>query len=205
MAKFASIFFLGTALSILLILTACTTTFPTDLSVSDYHVKAGDMILVKLDHYPSLEQSLMVRQDGSVSPAGIGKLAVAGLSSKELKLIIQRKYMEILPEPDVHVAVLRTSNLSVYIGGEIKKPGKIPFRPDLSVMEGITLSGGFRDRAKSYQIIIFRDKGKLGIKMYHFYMKNDLEFINGKFKLEPYDVIIITKKKKKFKSTGIEI
>lgn len=205
MAKFASVLFLGIVLSISLFFPACTTTSATDLQASDYHVKVGDMILMKFDHYPRLEQSMMVRKDGSVTPAGIGKLAVAGLSSKELKVIIQRKYMEILPDPAVNVAVLRTSDLSVYVGGDIKRPGKIPFRPDLSVMEGITLSGGFRGRPRSYQIIIFRDKGKLGIKMFHFYVKSDFELINGKFKLAPYDVIIITKKKKNFKSKGVEI
>ncbi|NIR49370.1 hypothetical protein GWO43_12865 [candidate division KSB1 bacterium] len=78
------------------------------------------------------------------------------------------------------------------MGGEIQKPGIIKFKGDLTLVQGILLAGGLKDRSTEYEAVIFRDRGDEGVKMFRIRIrKNDTE--NRDFKLAPNDVVFVLK------------
>lgn len=173
--------------------------------VQEYRVKVGDAVLMKFAHYPKLEQTAIVKADSNIVAPGLGRIKVVGLRQREIQRLLQKKYLEFLPKPELQVAVLPTSELSVYFGGELRRPGKIPFRPGLSVIEGVRLAGGLKTEAEDYRIIIFRNKGRHGIKMFEFDLSRDRVLLDKKLHLDPYDVVIVTRRSKVAKSSGVEI
>jgi polysaccharide export outer membrane protein len=40
--------------------------------------------------------------------------------------------------------------------GQVEKPGKYDLRSDLTVTEGVAIAGGFNDKAKHSQVVLFR-------------------------------------------------
>jgi polysaccharide export outer membrane protein len=41
-------------------------------------------------------------------------------------------------------------------GGEVERPGKYDLRSDITLTEAVALAGGFNDRSKHSQVILFR-------------------------------------------------
>ena len=79
----------------------------------------------------------------------------------------------------------------------------VKFKKDLTIVQGILLAGGLKDKSNgSYEIFIFRNRGKEGTKMYKFEIGKKIGATQAKrnFKLAPYDVVFImesgTSKKK---------
>jgi len=182
----------------LMLLQACTPRLRTRDQVpgvqASYHLKPGDIVLLTFQHYPKMKQSVVVSPEGVIQLKGIGKVNISGRTRAQVTKLLQRRYMEFLPNPEMRVAVVPAARFSVYFGGELRKPGKIRYEPGLSLLEGISRAGGFVEKKKNYQIVVFRNRGKLGVKTFEFNRMNDREYLKGKFKLDPYDVVLITTK-----------
>ncbi len=125
-------------------------------SAPDYRLGAGDKIRIEVYKEPQLSQSLQVRPDGKITMPLIGDLTAAGLTPIQLRDRIGTGLKEYVNNPVVTVMVVEAVASTVYVMGEVNKPGTIPLTGPLTVVQALSIAGGFRDFAKTGKIRILR-------------------------------------------------
>ncbi|MEZ2406906.1 protein involved in polysaccharide export with SLBB domain [Bosea sp. OAE752] len=112
-------------------------------ATSDYVVRADDKLKIKIFQYPELSGEYKVRANGTISIAPIGDIPVNGLSTKEIAGQIAERFVRsgISDKPGASVEVLETR--PVYVLGDVQKPGEYQFRPGMTVLQVVSLAGGW--------------------------------------------------------------
>jgi exopolysaccharide production protein ExoF len=129
------------AVSVSLVL--CVLTGNATRAASDYIVRSDDKLKIKIFQYPELSGEYKVRANGTISIAPVGDVSVNGLSTKEIANQISERFVRagISDKPGTSVEVLETR--PVYILGDVQKPGEYPFRPGMTVLQVVSLAGGW--------------------------------------------------------------
>lgn len=120
-----------------------------------YRIGIGDLIQIEVYDEPDITKEVRVLTDGFISFPLLGSLKAAGNTVKELETKITKMLAEkYIRSPQVTVFVKEFSN--VYIFGEVKAPGSFPIYGRMTVLEAITLAGGFTDVANPSKVKIIR-------------------------------------------------
>ena len=93
----------------------------------------------------------------TISLPFIGGLRAAGLTSSELSALIRKTYVDRDFYRTIDVSVSVTERF-VYVGGEVQRPGRIEWAPDLTMTKAIQAAGGFTLYAKETAINVVRDQ-----------------------------------------------
>ncbi|MBC7798813.1 MAG: polysaccharide export protein, partial [Pyrinomonadaceae bacterium] len=133
----------------------------TTRPVNSYRIKNGDKISVKFLYQNELnEPSIVVRPDGFVSLQLIEDIKVEGLTTTEIKTKLEKLYNESLINPVISVNVVEFVPASVFIGGQVAKPGKYNLRDADTIVQTIFLAGGFTRDANRRMILYARSTGE---------------------------------------------
>jgi len=126
-----------------------------------YLIGEGDVLNINVWKEPDLTiDAARVRLDGRITFPLLDDIKASGLTTMELKDIIQKKLGEFVESPTVTVTLLDSASKKFYILGEIAKTGEYPILKSLSVMQAFALAGGFTEWASKKEILLFRyDKG----------------------------------------------
>ena len=124
--------------------------------ISDYRLRPGDEIEVKFFYHPELDERLMVGPDGKISLQLIDEVLAAGLTGFQLDEILTREYAKYLENYSVSVIVREYSGLKVYVGGEVVQPGFLSLKGNMSVLQSIYASQGFKVSAKPENVVLLR-------------------------------------------------
>ena len=104
-----------------------------------------------------LTRETKIRPDGHISLPVIGDVKAAGLTADELAKQIAERLQRYLPStPSVSVAVKELNSYSIYVVGEVQKPGKYPLKSYVTVLQAISTAGGFTDYAKRNSLMVVR-------------------------------------------------
>ena len=123
---------------------------------SNYIIGNEDLLEVSVWKSPELSLSIMVRPDGMISLPLIGEVRADGRTPKELKKEIEEKLREYKQEPIVSIIVKESNSKSIYLTGEITRPGKYPLRSETTLTQAIAMAGGFTQWANQDKIIVIR-------------------------------------------------
>jgi protein involved in polysaccharide export with SLBB domain len=121
-----------------------------------YRIEPGDTIEIQYIFHSEMKQEDVVRADGNISARLVGELAVAGMTTADLERRLAELTSDRLRDPEVAVRLLRFSDKGVYVGGEVGKPGLVPYRLGLSPLQAIIAAGGARDTARLDTVIFVR-------------------------------------------------
>jgi polysaccharide export outer membrane protein len=132
---------------------------------SDYVIGAEDVVEVSVWKNEPLSKVVTVRPDGKISLPLIGDVQAAGLTASELKKAIMEKLLEYKETPTVSVIVQQVNSYAVYITGEVLHPGKYPVKSPVTLLQGITLAGGFTPYASKNNILLLRGSRSGGIRI----------------------------------------
>jgi polysaccharide export outer membrane protein len=130
---------------------------PTPASTAQ--LRAGDSLTIALQGVPDPStNSVQIDEQGRISLPYIGLLAAAGLSTSDLSQRIRETYVakKIYTVVDVSVSV---TERYIYVGGEVQRPGRIVWTPDLTVAKAIQSAGGFTLYAKETAVSLARENG----------------------------------------------
>jgi polysaccharide export outer membrane protein len=58
--------------------------------------------------------------------------------------------------PVVAITVREVNSYSIFLLGEVMKPGKYPLKSKTTLLQGITIAGGFTQIAARNQVVVFR-------------------------------------------------
>lgn len=122
----------------------------------DYVIGNEDVLDISVWKSPELSLSIMVRPDGMISLPLIGEVRADGRTPKELKKEIEESLREYRQEPVVSIIVKESNSKSIYITGEITRPGKYPLRSETTITQAIALAGGFTQWANKDKILLIR-------------------------------------------------
>lgn len=122
-----------------------------------FRLGAEDVIDVVVWRNPDLTRTdLVIRPDGKVSLPLIGDVQADGLTADQLAKNVTERYREYKENPAVSVSVKAVNSYKVYVLGEVKTPGKYPLQSYATVLQAISLAGGFTQFASENAIQVVR-------------------------------------------------
>ncbi len=154
-------------LSKILIITLILSVTPFSLlqayDSSHYKIHQGDVLDISVWGDDTLAKVIRVLPDGNISFPLAGNILVAGYSSSEVAARISKKLKTYLPDPEVTVIVQSTEGNKVYILGKVNKPGVILLQGPMTILQALSISGGFNRFADLDEIKILRGKKVLEV------------------------------------------
>ena len=124
-----------------------------------YRLQAEDKIEVQYRYTPEYNAVAALQPDGCVSLPLIGDIKLAGLTLEGAADAIKAKAGERLRDPEVTVLLKEYVKPYFVVAGEVAHPGRFDLHGDVSLIEALAVSGGFKDSAKRTQVILMRKTG----------------------------------------------
>jgi polysaccharide biosynthesis/export protein len=126
---------------------------------TSYVIQPNDTLEVFVWKEPDLTRKVLVRPDGQISFPLVQDLKAAGFTPDELKRRLESKLQEYLTSPNVTVIVENIQSYKVFVVGKVQKAGSILTEKPITVLQALSLAGGFQDYAKQADITILRSVG----------------------------------------------
>jgi polysaccharide export outer membrane protein len=111
----------------------------------EYLIGPGDKLEIFVWGQPDLSVTVPVRPDGRISTPLINDLVAVGKSPTQLATEMQDILSEYLRSPEVNVIVqdfVGTPGSQVRVLGQVTKPGIVPFRERMTLLDVIMEAGG---------------------------------------------------------------
>lgn len=121
-----------------------------------YLLRSSDVLQLTFPISPEYDQTVTVQPDGFISLRGVGELRVAGKSVPELTEDLKKAYGQFLHEPVITIELKDFEKPYFIAGGQFGKPGKYELRGDTTVTEAISIAGGFTEKAKHSDVVLYR-------------------------------------------------
>lgn len=156
-----------------------------------YLIGAGDSIGVNVWKEPSLSGSVKVRPDGYVTLPLINEIQVVGLTTAQLRRLLEEKYKEFTTDPFVTIRVEGIASTEVFLVGEVGRSGAFPLSGNETILQVLARIGGlgiFADRSNIRVVRREGDKITQYIVDYDAILKGDLK---QDILLRPGDRIIV--------------
>lgn len=178
-------------------------------SLEDPKLQAGDKITISVWGHEALSVGsinsvfnsneasgrwILLNDEGEVHLPKVGRVKLAGLTSKEANYLLEQKYTQYLKQPIINVRVL---NHYVTVLGEVNSPGRYSLQNEtITLIQIIGASGGLSEFAESQSIELIRNiNGKPIKKTVDLTSFDSLEGLN--FALQPDDIVHIPAKESK--------
>ncbi len=138
---------------------------------SGYRLKTGDTLSVEVLEDPSLNRSLLVLPDGTVTFPFAGSIRASGRTVAQIQQDITSSIapnFAAAPNVFVTVAGLRPKEpavpftppepetIAIFFLGEINNPGRQEFEPGVTFLQAIAQSGGFTNFAATKRVQLRR-------------------------------------------------
>lgn len=127
-------------------------------SPSEFLLGPEDVLEIAVWKNQELTKTVAIRPDGLISMPIVGDIQAAGLSANELAQRIADRLRQFVQNPAVSVNVKELNSYSVFVMGEVVKPGKYQLKSYVTVLQAISMAGGFADYAKKNKLQIVRTK-----------------------------------------------
>jgi len=156
-----------------------------------YKIGPEDQIRVSVWENRELTLEQIVRPDGKISMPLIQDVVAEGLTAQELAMDIQKKLQVYIKDPQVSVIVLQVNAPKYYVMGNVTRPGTYPLRSDTSVLQALSLAGGFTQFASPRSIKLVRGTGgKQQVRKINYYELIE-EGGKGNYLLKAGDTLVV--------------
>ena len=123
---------------------------------SEYIIGAEDVLEITVWRNVDLSKIVQVRPDGRISMPIIRDIMAVGKTPSQLAEEMTNKLKEYIQNPVVAVSVKEVNSSNIFVLGEVKSPGRYPLKSKTTLLQGITIAGGFTPIAARNQMVIFR-------------------------------------------------
>lgn len=188
----------------------------------EYRIRIEDELDIRFPFKGELNQTPRVRPDGKISLMLVGSMAVEGLTTEELSVRLRQAYGQHLKRPELTlnvrsaspmkggmpgrevrlgldqlepVVILRDhAPLKLYVGGEVVRPGVVPYRGRITLLEALIEAGGHRPTAELASVMILRKQADGPPLLLHRDLRYDMNSVGAEdVWLEPFDIVIVPK------------
>ena len=140
---------------------------------------------------PSLSGTVKVRPDGFVTVALVNEIQVMGMTTGQLRKVLEDKYKDFTVDPFITVRLETIASSEVFLVGQVLRPGALPLNGNESLLQVLTRAGGLSVFADRSNIRVLR---RDGVKITEYIADYD-GIIKGDLKqdilLRPGDRIIV--------------
>jgi len=162
-----------------------------------YKINVGDVLAIDFYKTTEFSQTSTVGPDGAISLPLTGRIVVVGRTVEDVTAELMKSYGREMVNPQITVSVSEFSGMSVYVGGEVNRPGVMDYRGGLSLVQAITDAGGFNQRARRKEVLVIRpgpDSKPVGtiVDVKQILRKGQ---IANDFPLAPLDIVYVHHKK----------
>ena len=142
---------------------------------------------IKTSQTPQL-QTYIVNKQGEISFPILGTLKVAGMTTEEVRNMLEKKIGEDVEKPYVRVQLV---NFNVNVLGEVRNPGRINVETQrFSVLDALAKAGDLTEYGLREGVIVIREEN--GQKTYHRLNLNDAAVLSSPyFYLQQNDVVYV--------------
>lgn len=129
---------------------------PSADAESFYRLEVSDTLEIKYRYTPEYNTTVQIRPDGFVSLPIVGDIKLQGLTVGDARREIARRAEARLHDPELTVELKDFQKPRFVVGGQVDKPGQFELRGRTTVLEAVSMAGGFKPSAKHSQVILFR-------------------------------------------------
>jgi polysaccharide biosynthesis/export protein len=160
----------------------------------EYIIGPEDVLEITVWRNQDLSKIVAVRPDGRISMPLIGDVTAVGRTPSQLTEEIASRLKEFKESPSIAIVVKEVNSYAVFILGEVQKPGKYPLKSKTTLLQGITIAGGFTPTAARNKMVLFRflDNGTGDERMKASY--DDIVLRDGSrqnVELKPGDTVVV--------------
>lgn len=157
-----------------------------------YVIQPSDVLEIFVWKEPDLSRQVLVRPDGRISFPLVQDLQAAGLTPGELKAKVEDLLKEYIETPNVTVIVSEIKHYRIYVTGKVNNPSSFVLEKPITVLQALSLAGGFAEFADEGDIKIVRTYGS----EYNYMDFNYKDVIKGKntnqnITLRSGDVVVV--------------
>ncbi len=118
-----------------------------------------DLLEITVWKNADLSRITPIRPDGLISMPIIGDVQASGLTADGLAHRISERLKQFVAgNPAVSVSVKELNSYSVYVLGEVTKPGKYQAKSYITLLQAISMGGGFTEYAKKNKLQVVRNR-----------------------------------------------
>lgn len=121
----------------------------------------GDAFTLMIVGEDKLPKEFRIAPDGTVDLPYIHRVQVSGLEPQQLAELVRKKLVEgdVLRDPSVSVDVKEYNSKRVVVLGQVQKPGSFPLTPGFTLIQAISVAGGFNPIANRDRVNLTRRTG----------------------------------------------
>ncbi|MFO0773240.1 MAG: polysaccharide biosynthesis/export family protein [Nitrospiraceae bacterium] len=160
----------------------------------EYILGPEDVLEIAVWKNNDLSKQVQVRPDGRISLPLVGDVSAVGKTAGQLTDEISGRLRAYMENPTVSILVREVNSYQIYVLGEVNKPGKYPLKSKLTLLQAVTVAGGFTQVAARNKIVVFRfgkeNEGLIKIKASY----DDIVIRDGSsqnIELKPGDLIVV--------------
>ena len=112
---------------------------------SDYRIGAEDVLGVVFWREMEMSGDVSVRPDGMITVPLLGDVRAIGLSTDQLKDLLQKNASKFLADPNVTVVVRQINSRKFFVTGQVHQSGAFALIQPRNVMQAIAMAGGLSE------------------------------------------------------------
>jgi polysaccharide biosynthesis/export protein len=124
----------------------------------NYSIAPEDVLTIDVWKEPEISRTVPVRRDGKISLPLLNDLQAAGLTPTQLGAEIVERLRPTIVHPQVTVIVAQMTSQRIYILGQVTRGGAYPLVPEMTVMQALSVAGGFTPYANVKKIHVIRSE-----------------------------------------------
>jgi protein involved in polysaccharide export with SLBB domain len=132
------------------------------VSAEEFVLRPSDAIQLKIGGVPANDAKAVTGEyvidgQGYINLPNLGRIKIAGLTLSAAQTVIETGYRshDIYTRPTITIA-MGTVHRWVNVGGAVKIPQKIAYKPELTVLASIDAAGGFLSAADQEKVRLVR-------------------------------------------------
>ncbi len=126
---------------------------------STYKIGIDDVLDIEIIQPEQRSTTVVVAPDGTISVPYVGNVKVVHMSLSEAEALITSKLADgYLKYPIVSIALKENRSKKFFVYGEVMKPGTYILDENTTVLEAISLAGGFTKYGSTSRVKILRPK-----------------------------------------------
>src|SRR5688500_4140155 len=121
----------------------------------DYILRTADRLGIAVYENPELTQEIVIAPNGQVSLVRIERpIRAAGRSIASFRKDVQDAYLEKFQRAEVLVTLMEAAASTVYVAGEVPRPGPMLYDAQLTLLKAVSAAGGYGITAKPSEVVI---------------------------------------------------
>jgi len=158
-----------------------------------YFLGTENLVQIKIFGEAGVNQTYRIDQLGSITHALVGRVKLAGLTVVEAEHLMEKRLADgYIKNPRVTVFIIEHSRFSIL--GEVRNPGTYEILGRVSIIEALSMAGGFTSVANQRNVKILR-KDEMGEETLHVDASNIIDRGNRHedLHIKANDIIIVPK------------